>query len=150
MSLLQHIRSLFTRTPARKVRLNALGEFTEHGRGFWHGQGKLGANGEDMGFLFKTGAELPGQREVAFWHRITEGWPNLWPNVLEALRRDLNFASTEDATAFFAAVRPTGFVFHDLSPGEDRWEIDVEPDYSEHQLQVFMRGMRYDTYGQDG
>jgi hypothetical protein len=150
MPLRQHIRSLFTGTLPRKVSLNGLGEFIEHRHGFWHGQAKLGANGQDMGILFKTGDELPGQREIAFWRRIMDGWPHLWPNALQALRRDLYFASPEEQTAFFAAIRPIGFVFHNLSPEEEQWEIDVEPDYSEHLLQVFMRGVGYDTYSQSG
>jgi hypothetical protein len=132
------------------VTLGEIGKFTENCRGFWYGQARLDANVGDVGILLKTGGDPPGEREAAFWRQIVGRWPALWQDALDALRRDLYFDSSEQAAAFFAAIRPTGFVFHQWSPGEEQWEIDVEPDYSDHLLQVFMRGMTYDHFGQDG
>ncbi|HEX8339295.1 MAG TPA: hypothetical protein VF624_00150 [Tepidisphaeraceae bacterium] len=130
--------------------LDGIGEFREDGDGSWTAGVWLAARKDGIGVSFITGDCPPGEREAAFWRRVSGQWPQLWKSVLDDLRRELYFPSDEAADKFFSAIRPLGFTFHDVSAGNEHWEIQVEPNYSEHFLRIVMRGMHYEMNCLDG
>jgi hypothetical protein len=151
MPLLQDIRSLFARREPRKVTLEGIGEFHEERRyGWWTGGVWLAARKDFVGVCFETGGQPPGEREARFWRRVADQWPELWQAILSDLRRGLFFHSAADAEEYFAGIRPNAFGFDDLTPGDERWEIEVQPDYSEHLMTLRMRGLKYQSNRLDG
>jgi hypothetical protein len=130
--------------------LDGIGEFREERYGWWTGGVWLAARKDGVGVSFKTGEDPPGEREAGFWRQLADQWPELWQAILADLRRELFFHSPADAEAYFAAIHPMGFSFDDLTPGHERWEIEVQPAYSQHLMTLLMDGTKYQSNRLDG
>ncbi|HVV74238.1 MAG TPA: hypothetical protein VHI52_22570 [Verrucomicrobiae bacterium] len=144
---------MFARPDPRIVTIDGIGELQENRRyGWWTGTAKIASAKRSVGVCFKTGERLPGEREASFWRQIAHNWPQFWLVICSDLRQDrkLFFDSPEEADAFFEEVHPTVISFDELPPGDEQWEIEVQPAYSEHLMTLQMRGMKYQSNRLDG